>query len=135
MRRDLRWTRKVVKSLVFSLFVATFSSIATLPAQAAAPTIANTYGLSTYSHRSWVTSSDTTTVMFGTNLSNVTSVTVGGSAVAFETTTAGTSIKITVPAGAAGPKDVVITNASGSTTVVGGFAHYTTLTPACGTSG
>lgn len=135
MRRDLRWTRKLVKSLVFSLFVATFSSIATLPAQAAVPTIANTYGLSTYSQRSWVTSSDTTTVMFGTNLSGVTSVSVGGSSVAFETTTPGTSIKITVPAGAAGPKDVVITNASGSTTLVGGFAHYTTLTPACGTSG
>jgi uncharacterized repeat protein (TIGR02543 family) len=135
MRRDLRWNRKVVKSVVFSLFLATFSSMATLPAQASTPTIANTYGLSTYSHRSWVTSSDTTTVMFGTNLSNVTSVTVGGSAVAFETTTAGTSIRLTVPAGAAGPKDVVITNASGSTTLTGGFAHYTTLTPACGTSG
>jgi uncharacterized repeat protein (TIGR02543 family) len=135
MRRDLRWNRKVVKSVVFSLFLATFSSLATLPAQASTPTIANTYGLSTYSHRSWVTSSDTTTVIFGTNLRDVTSVTVGGSAVAFETTTAGTSIRLTVPAGAAGPKDVVITNASGSTTLTGGFAHYTTLTPACGTSG
>jgi uncharacterized repeat protein (TIGR02543 family) len=109
--------------------------MAILPAQATAPTLATTYGLSTYSHRSWVTSSDTTTVMFGTNLRDVTSVTVGGSAVAFETTTAGTSIKLTVPAGAAGPKDVVITNASGSTTLIGGFAHYTTLTPACGSGG
>jgi uncharacterized repeat protein (TIGR02543 family) len=135
MIKDLRWKRKVVKALVFSIFVTTFSSMAILPAQAAAPTIETTYGLSTYSHRSWVTSSDTTTVMFGTNLRDVTSVTVGGSAVVFETTTAGTSIKLTVPAGTAGPKDVVITNASGSATLIGGFVHYTTLTPACGTSG
>jgi uncharacterized repeat protein (TIGR02543 family) len=73
--------------------------------------------------------------MFGTNLQTVTSVTVGGSAVAFETITAGTSIKLTIPAGSAGPKDVVISSPLSTPTYPGLFAHYTTLTPACGTSG
>ena len=135
MRINLKWRSRSIASTIFILLVSSFSSISVVPANASSPTLGNTYGLSTYSHRSWVTSSDTTTVMFGTNLQSATSVTVGGSAVAFETVTAGTSIKITVPAGPAGPKDVVITNPAGSVTLPGGFAHYTTLTPACGTSG
>ena len=135
MLTNLKWRSRSISSTIFILLISSFSSISVIPAQATAPTLGSTYGLSTFSHRSWVTSSETTTVMFGTNLQSVTSVTVGGAAVSFETVTAGTSIRLTVPAGSAGPKDVVMTNASGSVTLTGGFAHYATLTPACGTSG
>ena len=135
MKTNLKWRSRSISSTIFILLISSFSSISVVPAHAAAPTLETRFGVSTNSYRSWVTSSETTTAMYGTNLQAATSVTVGGTAVAFETTTAGTSIRLTVPAGPAGPKDVVITTTGGTVTLTGGFSHYTTLTPACGTSG
>jgi uncharacterized repeat protein (TIGR02543 family) len=128
MRRDFTWTHKMVRSLVFSLFVATFSSMATLPAQASTPTITS------LSVTSGTTAGGTRTVIAGTNLLNATSVTVGGVEATRETNTA-TSLTITTPSTTVGVKDVVVTTSGGSATRTGGFTYYTTLTPACGTSG
>jgi uncharacterized repeat protein (TIGR02543 family) len=128
MRTTARWTHKVVRSLVFSLFVATFSTMATLPAQASTPTITS------LSVTSGTTAGGTRTVITGTNLLNTTSVTVGGVEATRETNTA-TSLTITTPSTTVGVKDVVVTTSGGSATRTGGFTYYTTLTPACGTSG
>lgn len=128
MRRDSKWTHKVVRSLVFSLFVATFSSIAILPAEASTPTITS------LSVTSGTTAGGTRTVIAGTNLLNATSVTVGGVEATRETNTA-TSLTITTPSTTVGVKDVVVTTSGGSATRMGGFTYYTTLTPACGTRG
>ena len=82
----------------------------------AAPTI------STIAPNSGSTGGGSSVTITGTNLSNVTSVTVGGASATLGTNTA-TSIVITTPAGTAGARDVVLTTAGGSVTSTGGFTY------------
>ncbi|MFT4279352.1 MAG: IPT/TIG domain-containing protein [Rhodopseudomonas sp.] len=96
----------------------------------AAPTI------STISPSSGSTAGGTAVTITGTNLSGVTSVTVGGAAATLGTNTA-TSIAITTPAGTAGARDVVVTTAGGSATSTGGFTYVApptigTISPSSG---
>jgi hypothetical protein len=64
-----------------------------------------------------------TVTITGTNLSNATAVTFGGSSSAVATNTA-TSITVTTPSGAAGAVDVVVTTVGGSATSVGGYTYF-----------
>ncbi len=64
-----------------------------------------------------------TTVVTGTNLASLTASTIGGVA-ATRTSNTSTSVTLTIPAGTAGAKDVVLTNANGSVTLAGGFTYY-----------
>ncbi|WP_246700860.1 IPT/TIG domain-containing protein [Rhodopseudomonas sp. BR0M22] len=96
--------------------------------------------ISTITPNSGPATGGTSVTITGTNLSGVTSVTIGGAAATLGTNTA-TSIVITTPAGTAGARDVVVTTASGSATSTGGFTYtvtvtVTAITPAVGpTSG
>ncbi|MDP9835267.1 uncharacterized protein YhjY with autotransporter beta-barrel domain [Neorhizobium huautlense] len=64
----------------------------------------------------------TSVVIIGTNLSNATSVSFGGTAATF-TVNGPTQITATTPAGSAGPADIVVTTAGGSETLAGGFTY------------
>jgi hypothetical protein len=65
----------------------------------------------------------TTTVVTGTNLGSNTSATLGGVNVTKGTNTT-TSLTFTSPAGSAGAKDLVLTNANGTVTLSGAFTYY-----------
>ena len=58
----------------------------------------------------------------GTNLSGVTSITIGGSAATVQSNTA-TTLVVTVPTGSAGAKDIVITNPGGTVTSSGAYTY------------
>ncbi|PZA12230.1 transporter [Rhodopseudomonas palustris] len=78
--------------------------------------------ISTITPNAGPTAGGTSVTITGTNLSGVTSVTVGGASATLGTNTS-TSIVITTPAGTAGARDVVVTTAGGSATSVGGFTY------------
>ena len=120
--------RKFVNPTVLLFLITSFSSLSTLPAQASTPTITSLFVTS------GLLAGGTTTVISGTNLSNATSVTVGGVEATRETNTA-TALTIVTPAGTAGPQDVVVTTSLGTITRSSGFTYYTTLTPACSGGG
>ncbi len=63
-------------------------------------------------------------VISGTNLSNATSVTFGGTAATITNNTAG-SVTVTTPAHAAGAVNVVVTTAGGSATSANGYTYVT----------
>lgn len=84
---------------------------------------------------SGVTAGGASVTITGLRLSTTTGVTVDGVAGTNLVVTSDTSVAFTTPAGSTGAKDVIVTTAYGDTTGVGGFTYYTTLTPACGTSG
>lgn len=67
----------------------------------------------------------TETTLLGQNLEGTTGVTFGGVAgTALDATQADEGIvKVTTPPGAAGPVDVVVTNANGAETLTGGFTY------------
>lgn len=67
----------------------------------------------------------TVVTLTGDNLQGVTSVTFAGVAgTALDVTDAAAgSIEVTTPAGTAGPADVVLVDASGNTTLTGGFTY------------
>jgi hypothetical protein len=69
----------------------------------------------------------TSVTITGTNLSGVTSVTIGGTAATLGANSA-TSIVVTAPAGTAGARDVVVTTAGGNATSTGGYSYIATLT-------
>lgn len=68
------------------------------------------------------TAGGTSVVVTGTNLSSVTSVTVGGT-VATRNSTTSTTVTFTTPPKAAGTYDVVVTNSSGSATLANSFTY------------
>ena len=68
------------------------------------------------------TSGGTTTVIAGTNLSSITTSTIGGLAATRGTNTS-TSLTLTTPASTAGAKDLVLTNANGTVTAAGAFTY------------
>ncbi|NEW99898.1 transporter [Rhodopseudomonas sp. BR0G17] len=95
--------------------------------------------ISSISPNSGPAAGGTSVTITGTNLSGVTSVTVGGAAATLGTNTA-TSIAITTPAGTSGARDVVVTTAGGPVTSTGGFTYIaaatvTAIAPAAGPIG
>lgn len=68
-------------------------------------------------------SGGTTTVITGTNLSTVTSSTIGGLAATRGVNTS-TSLTLTTPASTVGAKDIVLTNANGTVTAAGAFTFF-----------
>ncbi len=69
---------------------------------------------------------------FTANSAGPNAVTVGGTACASPTTNSDTSITCTVPSGATGPADVVVTNNNGAGTLAGAVTYQTTLVAAEG---
>ncbi|WP_155413334.1 autotransporter outer membrane beta-barrel domain-containing protein, partial [Rhodopseudomonas palustris] len=95
--------------------------------------------ISTVSPNAGPTAGGTSVTITGTNLSGVTSVTIGGAAATLGTNTS-TSIVVTTPAGTAGARDVVVTTAGGSVTSTGGFTYagppaISTISPSSGPTG
>lgn len=70
----------------------------------------------------------------GTGLAGATSVTVGG-ATASVVSNSATALVVTTPAGTVGSADVVVTTASGSDTLAGGFTYTAAPAPNGGSSG
>jgi uncharacterized repeat protein (TIGR02543 family) len=70
------------------------------------------------------TAGGTSTVISGTNLDTATSVTVDGNPATIVSNSS-TAISITTPAGSEGAKNVVVTTAGGSATIVGAFTYST----------
>ncbi|ABE40229.1 Outer membrane autotransporter barrel [Rhodopseudomonas palustris BisB5] len=95
--------------------------------------------ISTISPNAGPSAGGTSVTISGTNLSGVTSVTIGGAAATLGTNTS-TSIVVTTPAGTAGARDVVVTTSGGSVTAVGGFTYagpptIGTISPSSGPTG
>jgi len=95
--------------------------------------------ISTISPNAGPSAGGTSVTISGTNLSGVTSVTIGGAATTLGTNTS-TSIVVTTPAGTAGARDVVVTTSGGSVTAVGGFTYagpptIGTISPSSGPTG
>lgn len=61
----------------------------------------------------------------GTGLAGVTEVFFGSSPAAIVGTPTGTSVTVTVPAGAAGPVDVFVTGDDGAASVADGYSYLT----------
>jgi len=61
--------------------------------------------------------------IFGANMTGVTGVTFDAVAGTALTVVSDTEVEVTTPAGAAGPADVIVTNAVGSDTLAGGFTY------------
>ncbi|CAN2193358.1 IPT domain containing protein [Candidatus Nanopelagicaceae bacterium] len=70
------------------------------------------------------TAGGTSTVISGTNLDTATSATVDGNRATIVSNSS-TAISITTPAGTEGAKNVVVTTAGGSATIVGAFTYST----------
>ena len=77
---------------------------------------------SSLSPSSGTSSGGTSVTIAGTNLSNPTSVTIGGAAATIISNNS-TQIVVTAPAGTIGAKDVVITTAGGTATGTGAFTY------------
>jgi hypothetical protein len=73
------------------------------------------------------TSGGTGVTLSGTNLSGVTSVTFGGVAATSVNGVNSTTVTAVTPAGAAGAVDVILTTATGSSTLTAGYTYVTTF--------
>lgn len=84
--------------------------------------------ISSFSVTSGSRSGGTSTTINGNNLSDINSVTIGGSAAIIESTSEST-VDIVTPAGSVGAADVVIGNGTDTTTMTGGYTYTNQSAP------
>lgn len=106
----------------FDGFNFTYTPVSYVAVDVSAPTI------SSLSVTSGPATGGTTTVVSGTNLSNVTGITVGGTPATVWRNNTGTSVTFITPAGSAGAQNVVITTPAGTASSNNAFTYIGPIT-------